>query len=487
MAQPYTKMQHGEAMGGAAALPQADAAPRRSRFAVPALLQAGELAVLAGGALVAAQWTGGRAVLSPLQALFVALAATIGFALLARGRGYEPELLLAPRAHLRAVLWADAALLAALAGFALLSGAAAEFDPAWLAAWAGLALAGQGTARGAATLGLRRQRARGALRDRIAVFGANAAAGALIDRLARSDRFEIVGVFDDRLHRIPRQIHGVPVAGISDDLIRQVRRNRIDRIVVTLPWAAEARLRAMLTKLSNVPVEIELCPDPGAHGLDDPMLSLCEGLPLLRVNRNPHTDWAGVAKRAEDIVLAAAALFALAPLMVLIALAIRLDSPGPVLFRQRRYGHNNQVIEVFKFRSMTHRPAEESDVPQARRDDPRVTRVGAVLRRWSLDELPQVFNVLRGEMSVVGPRPHAVPHNLKYARLIETYEGRHNVKPGITGWAQVNGLRGETDTVEKMSRRVEHDLYYIRHWSLWLDLKIVLRTAVAVLRRDNAY
>jgi putative colanic acid biosynthesis UDP-glucose lipid carrier transferase len=181
------------------------------------------------------------------------------------------------------------------------------------------------------------------------------------------------------------------------------------------------------------------------------------------------------------------ALVVFAPLLLAIALAIRLDGPGPVLFRQKRYGFANNEFTVFKFRTMRHRPAEEPDVPQARRQDPRITRVGAFLRRTSLDELPQLINVLRGDMSLVGPRPHAVAHNVQYAQIIDDYLSRHRVKPGITGWAQINGLRGETDTPEKMRARVEHDLYYIDNWSLMLDIKILLLTPLRGFVNKNAY
>ena len=215
--------------------------------------------------------------------------------------------------------------------------------------------------------------------------------------------------------------------------------------------------------------------------------SLLFGQPMLTVYHRPLMGWSRVAKRAEDLVLSLAALVLLAPLMALVGILIKLDSPGPVLFQQERLGFNNNVIVVFKFRTMRHRSAPESDVPQARRGDPRVTRIGAILRRTSLDELPQLLNVLKGEMSLVGPRPHALAHNDQYAALINEYLGRHRVQPGITGWAQVNGLRGETATLDKMQRRVEHDLAYIDGWSLLLDLKILSLTAFLSVFDRNAY
>jgi putative colanic acid biosynthesis UDP-glucose lipid carrier transferase len=192
-------------------------------------------------------------------------------------------------------------------------------------------------------------------------------------------------------------------------------------------------------------------------------------------------------KRIEDVLLSSVLLLALSPLFLITSLAVKLDSRGPVLFRQERYGFNNRRIWIFKFRSMRHDPYPDRDVPQTRRNDPRLTRIGGFLRRTSLDELPQLLNVLRGEMSLVGPRPHAAVHNEKYARMIEGYLGRHRMKPGLTGWAQVNGQRGAIRGVDEMKLRLEYDRYYMANWSLLLDIKILLMTVPAVLRGINAY
>ena len=201
----------------------------------------------------------------------------------------------------------------------------------------------------------------------------------------------------------------------------------------------------------------------------------------------PLSGWKTVVKYLEDKILATFLLILIAPLIVLIALAIKLDSKGPVLFRQPRYGFNNKVFSVIKFRTMCYKRSPEEGAPQARQNDPRVTRVGRFLRRRSLDELPQLFNVLQGTMSLVGPRPHPVPLNKEYEATIGGYFARHRVKPGITGWAQVNGLRGETDIPEKMKARVEYDIYYIENWSLLLDLQVLVMTAFVVLFQKNAY
>lgn len=214
---------------------------------------------------------------------------------------------------------------------------------------------------------------------------------------------------------------------------------------------------------------------------------MVDGIPVTEIASAPLTGWSGLVKQTEDKIVAAIVMVMLSPLMLGLALAIRLDSAGPILFRQKRYGFNNEVIVVYKFRSMYHNRPPETGVPQATKHDPRVTRVGRILRRTSLDELPQLLNVLKGDMSLIGPRPHAVEHNEQYAKLIGGYHGRHKVKPGITGWAQVNGFRGETDTVDKMRMRVEHDIHYIENWSVWFDLKILVMTAFIGWTSKNAY
>ncbi|MFO1190220.1 MAG: exopolysaccharide biosynthesis polyprenyl glycosylphosphotransferase [Alphaproteobacteria bacterium] len=241
-----------------------------------------------------------------------------------------------------------------------------------------------------------------------------------------------------------------------------------------------------MRRIRTLPVAVKLYPD-----LVDPEVgrgfSLVGGLPMLDVYERPLAGWNVIVKTASDWLLALVIFMAMLPVMAVIALAVKLDSPGPVLFRQRRYGFNSNEFTTLKFRSMRADAGDESGGPQARRADPRVTAVGRFLRRTSLDELPQLLNVLAGDMALIGPRPHAVAHNRYYADIIDGYLGRHRVRPGITGWAQVNGLRGETDTLEKMRMRVQYDLYYIDNWSLLLDLKILLLTPFVTLVGRNAY
>jgi len=323
----------------------------------------------------------------------------------------------------------------------------------------------------------------------IVILGAGEHGQRLIQHLHRhgGEAERILGLFDDRHTRVPREIAGHPVLGDVKDLMEFARQNPIDQIIVALPWDAEGRLLSWMKKLRSLPVDVRLCPDMIGFHLPHRQVTHIGGVPMLNVFEKPLAGWNYIVKLTEDRILAAGILALIAPLFGLIALLIKLDSRGPVLFRQKRYGFNNEVIEVFKFRTMYVESCGGEIVPQATRRDPRVTRVGRFLRRTSLDELPQFINVLKGTMSIVGPRPHAIAHNEQYSRLIDEYLARHRVKPGITGWAQVNGLRGETETIDKMEARVRYDLYYIENWSLLFDLRIILRTLFVGFHHPNAY
>lgn len=330
----------------------------------------------------------------------------------------------------------------------------------------------------------------GYLREKVVLVGASDRAEKIIANLGQNANPEValLGLFDDRMTRVAPTLGGYPVLGTIEDLLNYVRTYQVDRVVVTLPWSASERIPELLKKLHTVPVRIDLVPHDLVWHFAAIGMERLAGIPYITVVNSRLDDQIGLLKRIEDIVLSIVLLLLASPVMLLTALAIRLDSPGPILFRQKRHGFNNQVFDVFKFRSMHYHQQPETKVNQATRGDPRITRVGRFLRRTSLDELPQLLNVLNGTMSVVGPRPHAVSHNIQYAGVIEEYFARHNVKPGITGWAQINGLRGETDTDEKMRKRVEYDLHYIENWSLFLDLKIVLMTSIVlVLPQENAY
>ncbi len=300
---------------------------------------------------------------------------------------------------------------------------------------------------------------------------------------------KILGVFDDRMELAGAEVAGYGVKGNLKDLVRFARRKRVDDVIIALPWSAEDNLRSIVERLRELPINIYLGSDLiGFHMEFRPPPSHFNELPMVEVAGKPMAGWSVVYKFLEDIILASLIIIVCLPMMALIAVAIKLDSPGPVLFKQRRLGFNNKIFNVYKFRSMRNNcsPVDGATI-QATRNDLRVTRVGKFLRRTSLDELPQLFNVLNGTMSLVGPRPHAIDHNEEYSKKIYGYFARHRVKPGITGWAQVNGLRGEIDVLEKMEERVRHDIYYAENWSLGFDLKILAKTALVVLSGDNAY
>jgi len=297
-----------------------------------------------------------------------------------------------------------------------------------------------------------------------------------------------VGFYDDRKTNGPRPlVHDpLPIVGTMEDLVRAARDGDIDVVFIALPMRAEERIKMLVSKLSDTTASVYIVPDFFMFDLLSARWGNIGGLPVVSIYDTPFYGIDGWLKRSFDVVMASAILVLVALPMLFIAAAIKLTSPGPVLFKQRRYGINGEMIEVYKFRSMTV-TEEDDEVRQATKGDARVTKLGAFLRRTSLDELPQFFNVLFGSMSIVGPRPHAVSHNEEYRGLISGYMLRHKVKPGITGLAQVNGWRGETDTLEKMQKRIEYDLEYINSWSVWLDAKIVLKTITHGFVGKNAY
>jgi Undecaprenyl-phosphate glucose phosphotransferase len=334
----------------------------------------------------------------------------------------------------------------------------------------------------------------GGLTRRIAIVGDTMQAAQFMRTLQSTDSpwNEVVGVFDDRLdkERAKDRFTGEQVLGNIEDLLNYARQERIDDVVVALPWNAVDRLMSVIEQLRELPVNVRLAVDMIHYEFPDRESSNLAGIPVLDVAPKPLADWDVVVKAIEDKALAALALIVFGPLMALIALAIKLTSPGPILFRQKRYGFNNQLIKIYKFRTMFHTMCDDDAATLTSRDDPRVTPLGGFLRRTSLDELPQLFNVLEGTMSLVGPRPHAkfAKAGTKfYPEVVDQYAARHKVKPGITGWAQVNGWRGQTDTEEKIVRRVQHDVSYIENWSLWLDLKILVMTVFVGFGGRNVY
>ncbi len=270
------------------------------------------------------------------------------------------------------------------------------------------------------------------------------------------------------------------------EAVASVRSIEPDAIFLLMPWSATETIDRCAETFLALPIEIHLGPEQILHKFEEVELSRLGPLASLQLTRMPLSRAEVIKKRIFDLILAAAALIVLTPLMALVALLIKIDSPGPIFFVQRRFGFNQQPFRIIKFRTM-HTLDDGPIIPQATRDDPRLTRIGRWLRRWNVDEIPQLFNVLTGDMSLVGPRPHALSHDREYERRISQYARRHNVRPGITGWAQIHGFRGETDTEEKMRNRVEFDLFYIDNWSLWLDLKIITRTVLSPVAYQNAY
>lgn len=369
----------------------------------------------------------------------------------------------------------------------------ADVSRVWLAAWF--------TAGAAALVGERLVLAgiarnwmrKGRLYRRAVIYGGNEVTESVLAQLEadRASDIRIFGIFDDRDDvRTPRVISGYPVIGGLGELIAFARQTRVDLVIVALPMSAEARLVAVTKQLSMLPADIKMPAQSSAVRFSPRTYSRIGNLPMIDLCDKPITDWGKLVKSQFDVVVAAVALVLLAPIMLAVAAAIRLDSRGPVLFRQKRYGFNNELIEMLKFRSMFTDRCDAAAAKLVTKDDPRVTRVGRFIRKTSLDELPQLFNVLMGELSLVGPRPHALQAKAGtelYDVVVDGYFARHKVKPGITGWAQINGWRGETDTPEKIRKRVEHDLYYIENWSLFLDLYILVMTPFALIQTKNAY
>jgi putative colanic acid biosysnthesis UDP-glucose lipid carrier transferase len=297
---------------------------------------------------------------------------------------------------------------------------------------------------------------------------------------------QVRGFFDDRTaDRHPANL-SYPVLGKMGDVAAFVRESNIKMIFISQPISAQPRIRKLLDELQDTTASVYFLPDIYVFDLMQARFDSVGGMPVIAICETPFTGFNSLVKRASDIVLALIIQLMLSPLMLLIAIAVKMSSPGPIIFRQRRYGLYGEQIYVYKFRSMTV-TEDGANVVQAKKGDQRVTKVGAFLRKTSLDELPQFINVLQGRMSIVGPRPHAVAHNEQYRKLIKGYMLRHKAKPGITGWAQVNGMRGETDTLDKMEARIRYDLDYLRSWSLWLDLWIIIKTVKVVLARENAH
>jgi Undecaprenyl-phosphate glucose phosphotransferase len=459
---------------------------------VSGCLRLADLAAVLGAGLIAyrAYPPAQQALAADMSLVFVAIIGLLcanGFQM---AHIYTHSTLRSPLRRFGRVLLAWSLVLLVFAAALFFTKTGENFSRGWVVSWFLIGAAGLGVNRIVLSALVRHWSRQRRLCRNLVVVGAGDEAERFIAMVgaAHNDDVEIVGVFDERFNDRRANdrraiVAGRRLSGNIDDLTEFCRRVHVDRIVVAMPATAERQLSEIFRRLRQLPVAVSLCPDIKGLSLANCSLGRVADQPVLNVLDRPLSDWKWVRKEIEDRSLAAVILLLIAPLLALIALAVKIDSPGPVFFRQRRYGYNNQMIEVFKFRTMYHDQCDAAGEKVVRRGDSRVTRLGAFLRKTSLDELPQIINVLRGEMSIVGPRPHQAAlkiNNRYYDEIVAEYAARHRVRPGITGWAQVNGWRGEIDTVEKAVKRVEHDLYYI-------DIKILLLTIFAVLKRENAY
>lgn len=399
-----------------------------------------------------------------------------------RGQGLLRQL------WITSLAWGVVVLVLVLLAFGTKTGA--EFSRQWAGIWAVVAGGGLLAVRIVMRLFFNFFRRRGWNRRRIYVIGAGELGRNVANQLRGAEwvGYDLVGFWDDNPKLQGQRVEGVPVISVETgcDLLNR-GKEEIDEVWMALPFRAESRMREIFLQLRHSTVRVRLVPDIfGFHLLNHSMTEIA-GVPVLDLRASPMEGVNRLIKAMEDQVLAVLILVLISPLLGLIALGVKMSSPGPVLFKQKRHGWDGKPIRVYKFRTMVVHQEESGQVTQAKKADPRVTRFGAFLRRTSLDELPQFFNVLQGRMSIVGPRPHAMEHNEFYKDQVDAYMQRHRVKPGITGWAQVNGWRGETDTLEKMQKRVEYDLYYIENWTLGFDLKIIFLTIFKGFVNRNAY
>ncbi len=477
------------------ALAAAASQRRTSPAIVMGLVRLGEIVMLAStGFAVATAWVGNADAFEDSRYL-VAIFAT---ALAAAAAGQRLELftiaaLTSPLRQVPKIVLAWTTAMAALVATVFLLKVGPEFSRGWLLLWYGTGFATIVLFRYAVSARVHGLAREGRLNRHAVVFGAGPEGQALIDALEADEGSDvrICGVFDDRGDdRVATTVRGYPRLGNVDQLVEFCRQTPVDLLIVSLPITAETRLLQILKKLWVLPVDIRLAAHANKLRFRPRAYSFVGRVPLIDLFDKPLADWDSIVKSVFDRVVAALALVLLAPVMAAVAVAIRYDSKGPVLFRQKRLGFNNELIDVYKFRSMYTDRSDTNAVKLVTKDDPRVTPVGRFIRKSSLDELPQLFNVLAGTLSLVGPRPHALQAKAAdrlYHEVVDGYFARHKVKPGITGWAQVNGWRGETDTSEKIQKRVEHDLYYIENWSLFFDIYILALTPISLLRSENAY
>lgn len=344
---------------------------------------------------------------------------------------------------------------------------------------------GLSTSRGAIRLFLRHMRNLGYNTRKVAIMGSMPIGIRLAETLRDTPwmGFKVLGFYDDNS---PDSIHSIQRCGDLKRLVDDAKAGNIDRIYIAMPMEKEKTIKNMVFELSDTTCSVMLIPDIFTFNILQSRNEEINGIPVVSLFDTPMSGINRIIKRFEDVILATLILLFISPIIFIIALMVKTTSPGPMLFKQKRYGMDGRAIAVWKFRSMSVME-DGNEIIQAKKGDARLTKIGAFLRKTSLDELPQFFNVIKGDMSIVGPRPHAVYHNEQYRKLIKGYMLRHKMKPGITGWAQINGWRGETDTLDKMQRRVEFDLEYISNWSVWFDLKIIFLTIFKGFINKSAY
>lgn len=420
----------------------------------------------------------------PDYASITAIGMVVGAIVLTRMDCYKSQSLPRTRQITRQVTEAVAVTFAIVLALVFLTRALGVTSRVWFCLWVASSAVTIISSRVVVSMTLKTWSRMGVLTERVAIVGAGALGRRVLERIKSHPwaSVDIVGVFDDRLGRANEL--ELNVDGTIAELAERAARMELDKIVVALPLSAEHRLLAIINKLRVLPVDIVLFPDSVGFRLNCRDVDHVAELPMMRVHERTIAAWTYVAKQIEDKVLGMVLLASTAPLMALIALLIKLDSAGPVFFTQKRHGFNNLEIEVLKFRTMYIERSDAAGARQTARDDPRVTRIGRYLRRFSLDELPQIINVIKGEMSVVGPRPLPIgmkTENLSCQEIVEHYAGRHRMKPGITGWAQVRGLRGAATTTRELEARIAHDLFYIDNWSIGFDLYILMITVPKVL------
>ena len=408
-------------------------------------------------------------------------------ALLRRDGYYDFDQLLSLNGIIRVIISRWMLIILGLLAFGFALKVSDSFSRFWLGAWSGSVLTFIFLTRWAsATIARRMIRDGGAFARHIALVGSGDLALQFSETIsAEQDGVSIIGVFEPDIAMAEENKTSFSRYDLNE-LEQAARNGAVDDIVIAAPHLEKDTMGRLIRRLSALPVSISICPT--FHWLDHRggAVSTLAGVSVLSLYRRPLEGWGSVLKCIEDVMLGIILLIIASPILLTIAIAIKLQDKGPALFVQKRHGFNNSVFKIYKFRTMT--VAEDGDVvTQAQVNDPRITPLGKFLRRYSLDELPQLINVVMGHMSLVGPRPHAMAHNHQYAQLIENYSGRHNVKPGITGWAQVNGYRGETSENELMEERVRFDLAYIDNWSIWFDLKILAMTFIAVVFPKNAF